>query len=170
MATSRPKYLPDNRKFFPNRNKSNHFITSDQGDSHNCIAYAVADYDHNWWPRPKRAYIPGFGEMEWEKQPQYRWPNGCREDETLEAFIEAFGTRGFTLCPNDGKFEKGFIKVALYAYANDFGMLVPTHAAVQTRQGKWRSKMSADHDIEHTLEALEGPAYGKVVVFLIKQI
>ena len=169
MAKSRPRHLPDEPRYFPNRNKRNHIVTSDQGDSHNCIAYAVGDYNSNWWPRKKLVYIPGFGDLKWEDQPRYKWPEGCGEDETIEAFVRAFETKGFKKC-EDGEFEKGSRKIALYAIRGEDGQLTPTHAAVQTRQGKWRSKIGNDHDIEHTLGALEGPVYGTVLLFLSKKL
>jgi hypothetical protein len=172
MGKSRPKHLPDELHYFPNRNKTNHAVTSDRTDSHNCIAFAAGDYDHNWWPRKKTVFVPWIGEIRWENQPRYMWPEGCDEDETIEAFIQAFGTKGFKKCKDgeDGSFEKGIQKIALYAKTGADGKLSPTHAAVQTRQGKWRSKLSADHDIEHTLEALEGSSYGTVALFLSKEL
>ena len=46
---------------------------------------------------------------------------------------------------------------ALFADAADR----PTHAAKQLPNGRWTSKLGRSQDVEHTLEGLEGSAYGR---------
>ena len=52
--------------------------------------------------------------------------------------------------------EVGYEKIALYALG-----VKPTHAARQTKSGKWTHKMGSDIDLETTLKGVEGPKYGK---------
>ena len=70
---------------------------------------------------------------------------------------------GYAECAN-GQFEKGCEKIALYA-VND----TPKHAARQVSEDRWSSKVGKYIDIEHNVDALEGPAYGYVVKFFEKQ-
>jgi hypothetical protein len=87
-------------------------------------------------------------------------------DETLQSFVLAFNTLGYTSC-DDGKLEHGFEKVAIYA--DDAG--TPTHMARQLLSGIWISKCGGLEDIEHeTLDALEGPIYGTAVQFLKRSL
>lgn len=121
--------------------------------TYNCIAWAAGKKDGFWWPRPEAGY---------------HWPPGLPREqigqETLENFIKAFETEGFTVCESD-RFENGFEKVAIYVKNNDN----PTHAARLLPSGLWTSKLGDDEDIEHTtLKCLEGKQYGKVRVFLKK--
>lgn len=125
--------------------------TRDSDDKYNCIAWAVGKKDNFWWPRK----LGGF-----------YWPDGLPREplnkETVENFIRAFESEGFEKC-NDGEFENGFEKVAIYV--NHVG--VPKHAARSLPNGVWTSKMGDDEDIEHaTLEVLEGHGFGKARVFL----
>jgi hypothetical protein len=117
---------------------------------YNCIAWAAGVDTEWWWPL---------------KQAGYEWP-GMRHEipgqETIENFISAFESRGFTCCGN-GKYENGFEKVALYVDGNQH----PTHAARLLPTGVWTSKLGDDEDIEHkTLKCLEGKQYGRVCVYM----
>ena len=74
---------------------------------------------------------------------------------------------GFESCDDDA-LEDGIEKVALFA---DGGLF--THTARQLRSGRWTSKLGADCDIEHELEALvshRSPSalyrYGEIVAFM----
>src|SRR5262245_58256884 len=116
---------------------SNYRVSSPATPTYNCIAFAAGRDDRWWWPGPF-SY----------------WPAGVPKDETLEAFVLAFGTLGYTVC-DDGLPEVGFEKVAIYA--DRYG--TPTHMARQLNTGIWVSKCGELEDIEHdTLEALEGHA------------
>jgi hypothetical protein len=84
--------------------------------------------------------------------------------ESVDAFVQAFSTKGFFPCA-DGSLEQGFEKIALYAINTK-----PTHASRQLVDGNWTSKLGKDHDVSHTIGALDGPAYGSVVMFLKRTI
>src|SRR5579862_1259345 len=82
---------------FPNLRKTAYEVTSWPAP-YNCIAWAAEDTRRPWWPNAR---------------PDYYWPDGCPEAETVEAFIETFKTLGYEPC-SDGSFEDGFLKVAIF--------------------------------------------------------
>jgi hypothetical protein len=132
------------RHVLPNLTVDNYRITSPTTWDYNCLAWAVGVTDAWWWPVPGRF-----------------WPPGIPREETLDAVVAAFGTRGFSPCAG-ADFEAGLEKIALYA-AGD----IPTHAARQLPNGWWTSKLGPSFDIEHdTPEAVAGGAYGDPVAFL----
>lgn len=129
------KWFPDLDSYFWKRH-------SDCSGIYNCIAYAVGD-THNWWSPLPRSY----------------WPQGLLRAETVEAYTEAFKTKGFDPCAN-GTLEIGFDKIVLYLL-ND----VPCHAARQVSFGEytgfWVSKLGGNIDIIHEKpESLSGNEYG----------
>lgn len=133
---------------FPNLRTEGFRRTSDP-DFYNCIAFAVGDSSHSFWP----SRYPQFSDDS--------WPVGIPAQETVEAFLAFFRLHEFVPC-DDGAVEPGVEKIALYALGSR-----PTHAARQWSDGTWRSKLGVPHeDIQHTLAGLEGPAYGKVAFFL----
>jgi hypothetical protein len=133
--------------YFPNLNPSNFRVTSPASPTYNCIAWAAGQTDAWWWPdRMGVAY----------------WPEGAPREESLDAFLRAFETLGYTRCDSDA-LEPGFEKVALYARGT-----VPAHAARQTDDGNWTSKLGELEDIEHTLDGLTGALYGTVVQLLMR--
>jgi hypothetical protein len=149
-------------KSFPLLNNSNHRTTSDPVEEQNCIAFAAGDRTHCWWP---------IIESPHKCRPPYFWPKACDPEETIEAFVCAYQVVGFQKCDEGetGSLENGIEKIAIFAKDfNNGKSKEPTHAAVQspTRNGKWRSKMGKQEDIEHELHLLEGRLYGKVVVFM----
>lgn len=84
----------------------------------------------------------------------------------LEAYKKAYGTLSYAECA-DGKYEPEYEKVAIYIDREG----KPTHAARQLSSGRWTSKLGQHVDIDHeTLEALEGPTYGTVAVFMKRRI
>lgn len=116
----------------------------------NCFAWAAGDPTRNWYPRgdPDCSY----------------WPPGVRDDLHVDAFVEAYATRGFATC-DDGKLVEGIEKIALYA--SDDGE--PLHAARQLPDGRWESKMGTWEDIHHgSTDCLEGGEYGRVVMYLAR--
>jgi hypothetical protein len=128
-------------------------VTSPRSNGYNCIAWAAGDNTRWWWPTPLRGV-------------NY-WPRGIPREETLAAFISAFGTRGFAPCA-DGSLEDGIEKVALFAKRVG-ASLIPTHAALQLETGQWTSKMGTLEDITHfTLNAVDGPVYGEAVQFMAR--
>ena len=134
---------------FPCMTETNYHVTSPEDVQYNCIAWAAGENDVWWWP--DRMFI-GY------------WPDQAPRRETAEAFIQAFSTKGYFPC-NDGNLEAGFAKIALYALNE-----IPTHAARQLPDGNWTSKLGKIQDVSHTIDALDGPKYGSVVLFLKKAI
>ena len=89
------------------------------------------------------------------------WLPGVPREETLTVFVAAFAALGYAPCDVADQ-EPGFEKVALFAQPSG----VPTHAARQLAGGAWTSKLGTLEDIEHSLHALEGEVYGRVVQLL----
>jgi hypothetical protein len=161
----RRKRLEFDAQDFPNLTNANHRVTSDPVEEQNCIAFAIGDKIRWWWPIPD---FPG------PLPSPYFWPLTCPLEATIEAFVFALGTVGFESCPptEDGRLEDHVEKIAIFStWVSDKAGVrkEPTHAAIQSplRNGKWRSKMGADEDIEHdTLAALAGKLYGEVDLFM----
>jgi hypothetical protein len=133
-----------NESLFPDLVRTGYAVTSPPDPVYNCISHATGRAGAWWWPDPD-----GFD----------YWPSGIVRERTLAAFLQAFGTVGYSPCP-DGSLEPGWEKIAIYATHEG-----PTHAARQLPNGRWTSKLGPDDDIEHALEGLESPLYGSVVQF-----
>jgi len=138
---------------FPRLGDSSYRITSPSTKDYNCIAWAAADSQQWWWPDPD------------PNNDAPHWPKGIAREETLAAFLAAFGTLGYVPCVGE-EIEPGFEKVALFADADN----IPTHAARQLLGGSWTSKIGRREDIEHALHDLEGEAYGVVVQILKRSL
>lgn len=95
-------------------------------------------------------------------EPEVTWPDGIRNDESVEAIVEYFTSTGYVPCDNP-ELEHGYLKVAVFV-KDDY----PTHACRQLGSQKWTSKMGFDGvDIEHDdLECIEGDQYGTAAVFM----
>lgn len=130
---------------FPRLDPENHEITSPSTPRYNCIAWAAGDERRSWWPDVDEVAY---------------WPENVPRIETAEGFAAAFRTLGDSPC-GDGEFEPGYEEVALYA---DQG--TPTHAARQLSDGRWSSKLGQSVDIAHAPDALDGPLYGAIVLYL----
>lgn len=131
---------------FPNLQEAGYLVTSEVTPQYNCIAWAAGDDGRWWWPDPmEQAY----------------WPPDIPREETLDAFIQTYAKLGSQPCENE-ELEPAYEKIALFASSNG----VPTHAARQLPNGSWTSKLGRQEDIEHSLEGVEGPAYGTVVRFM----
>jgi hypothetical protein len=151
------EHLPfDREAFFPQLRRDEYRKTSDEDGKYNCIAHAATRDDNWWWPVGPD--IEGV-----------YWPEGVAIAETIEAFIHAYETEGYSVCQTH-ELEDGIEKIAIYVEAD-----IPTHAARQLEDGCWTSKLGDWEDIRHrTLEALEtgdddthqGLAYGKVAVIM----
>lgn len=137
---------PSVKQQFPNLDDSNHFETSPRSTKYNCIAWAAGDCSKFWWPL--YAY----------------WPSGVSTDLTLDSFIAAFKTLGYQSC-NGSEYEPNFEKIAIYTKSGQ-----PTHAARQLVNGRWTSKLGRYVDIEHSIDALDGPAYGSVEAYLKRPV
>lgn len=130
---------------FPRLAIGGYRVASVATSNYNCIAWAAGRTDRWWWPS-RDAF----------------WPPDIPAQETLDAFVRAYETLGFTPCA-DAALEPGFEKIAIYA--NPGGS--PKHAARQLSSGKWTSKLGRAVDIEHVDPgALEGQLYGSTCLFL----
>jgi len=133
---------------FPNLNSTNSRPTSPYDEDYNCIAWAAEDTDYWWWP---------------DAMGQKYWPTEVPREETLAAFVRAYGIQGYIeRC--DATVEQGKQKIAIYTASNG----KPKHAARQIPDGWWASKLGQLIDIEHEFAALDGPAYGTVAVILAR--
>lgn len=138
---------PQIERVFPRLSTAHYSITSPAEKGYNCIAWAAGDTTA-WW----------------EPDLQYTcfWPDSIPRVYSVETYVKAFETLGFTRC-QDARCEDGFEKVAIYVSSDG----IPTHAARQLSSGMWTSKLGNSEDIEHgKLEALEGPIYGAVATVL----
>lgn len=139
---------PDTRGMFPNLNDDDFECTSEDTIDYNCIAHAAGDKERWWWPSAVDSY----------------WPRGVPQEETPEAFVQAYATIGYELC-DGAELEDGFEKIAIYVWEG-----LVRHAAIQLVDGRWSSKLGSDIDIRHrSLECLVGfgeREYGQASIFL----
>lgn len=135
---------------FPDLQEEHHEVTSQATREYNCIAWAAGDVENWWWP---------------DEMGTAYWPANVPREQTILAFVLAYGTIGFVPCDR-GSLEVGFEKIALYASAGE-----PTHAARQLPNGRWTSKLGEFEDIAHVnIECLHGPCYGQVAIYLKRPI
>lgn len=138
---------------FPNLNAGNHRETAKADGAYNCIAWAAGSTDA-WWD-------PAQGVA----GKKYYWPPNAPLDYKTTSLIVAFESVGFMLCA-DGSLESRVEKIVIYADGPEY-----THAARQLDSGKWTSKMGDFERIEHdTPEDLVGPAFGKIAVYMKRQL
>ena len=140
----RPKHLKP-CPLLPNLRKKNNDVASDIDGKYNCISFAAGITNIKWWPT-------------WTNDAY--WPPSAPKVETVEAFVWAFSTLGYSVSEN-GDYVKGVEKVALYTKLGK-----PTHAAKQVGPGKWQSKLGNFYDIVHTARAVSGGSYGEIELFL----
>ena len=89
------------------------------------------------------------------------WPPDVERSHTLQALTAVFRTLGYVVADNPD-LEPGYNKIALYADSDGY-----THAARQTPDGKWRSKMGDLELIEHrTPWSLDGGRYGNAQMYM----
>ena len=98
MATSRRAFIS---RELPNLKGTRFRITSPQDRDYNCIAWAAEDTSRAWWP----------GEL--------HWPAGVPEKDSIEAFVSAFETLGYSEINNVGPPEEGVARVALFGQASE---------------------------------------------------
>lgn len=122
-------------------------FTSPVDLNYNCLAWALS-YNNRYLDRGNGCF--------------WAWPD-C-SPETAEGWACVCKHHQFELVPDgDIGFTPGIEKVVILR--NDVGDL---HAARQSRDGKWKSKLGWGPDIDHIdLRALER-AYGKIVIVLQK--
>ena len=121
---------------FPNLAKENFAIVCPPCERYNCLAYAVGDTGQPW------SNVP----------PDY-WPPEVPRSPTVAGLERLFRWLGFKKCGGP-RLETGYQKVALYGKQGEW-----THAALQTPNGRWRSKLGKGELIEHeTPNGVAGPA------------
>ena len=142
-------------RIFPRLASDQNFkITSKKTSDYNCIAWAY-NIDNRWmWPNTgEHPFLDGVD----------YWPDNSVMRPTIENFIQAFKLKGYECCEN-GDFEEGYQKVALYAKPESDEC---THAARQLRNGFWTSKIGHLEDIQHgTAYTIENNSYGEVRCFM----
>lgn len=144
-------YSPDIAQALPQLQPDNHNITSPYTDEYNCIAWAAGEDDRWWWP---------------VNSPFVYWPPGIPRTETIDSFILAFETLGYSQC-NNGNVEHNLEKVVLYVDNNG----KPTHMARQLVDGNWTSKCGKWCDISHdTPDVVAGGTYGVSSIYLSRPI
>ena len=124
-------------------------VTSLATGNYNCIAWALENTSHFYWPGPEAFFY---------------WEFDLLREETIDSFVQLFARYGYEICENALK-EKGFTKIALFTKDN-----VPTHAARQLPNGLWTSKLGILEDVRHTLFAISDGLYGSVALVLKKKI
>lgn len=141
---------PTLEQLFPNLASADYEITSPATRQYNCVAWAA-----------------GYDDVPWDQNavPYAYWPHRIPRDGSTGSLVAAFGTLGYTRCDNGG-FEDGFEKIAIYGQANDDW----THAARQLADGSWTSKLGGREDIRHkSPQDLVGDDYGRVVCYLVRR-
>ena len=132
---------------FPRLTSEGFEVVGQPSARYNCIAYAAGDVSE-WWE-------PSVGRY---------WPDYATRSDRIESLIEVFAGLGFGQC-QDSSLESGYEKVALY---EEEGVL--KHAALQTPDGRWRSKMGRGPVIEHrSPESLSGGMYGSPTIYMRRQ-
>jgi len=131
---------------FPNSLTEPFVATSPKDFKYNCIGWAC-----------------GTKTRMWPNMYSYYWPPGIPTIEDVNSFIELFQSKGYEVCDN-GDLEKGYLKVAIYAYHDG----KPSHAARQLENGKWTSKLGVHQDVSHSIFSMSDGDYGNVVHYMRK--
>lgn len=100
----------------------------------------------------------------WWPTPGYYWPSDAPREETIAAFVHAFGLLGYKPSSDIAPPYKADL-VALYADSAG----APTHMARLLPSGQWTSKLGSGVDIiHHDLSLIQGTIYGNVVLLLAR--
>lgn len=127
---------------FPNLTPTNHTEDSPMTVAYNCHAWAVG-YDDRWFSH----------DGNW-------WPDSVPRGKTLRHYRTAYESIGFRVCQG-WDYEEGFDKIAIYELRGEV-----KHTARLLSDGKWTSKMGKAQDITHSVDALDGPFYGQITLFM----
>jgi hypothetical protein len=131
---------------FPNLAQTSYAVTSPETVVYNCVAFAAGEDHRQWWPDSMNVAY---------------WPNNVSRSETVDSFLSAFRTIGYSPCESavpDATFEK------IAIFVRDDGR--PTHVARQLQDGKWASKLGRQEDIQHELNSLDSQRYGAAKYFM----
>jgi hypothetical protein len=89
--------MDDLESLFPSLRGSGYVVTSPEDIRYNCLAWAADDTERWWWP-----------------DEDSHWAEGAVREETIAAFVAAYGELGFVSC--DGPvLELGYEKIVVYA-------------------------------------------------------
>jgi hypothetical protein len=150
------EYDPYLEERFPKLRPGLYRVKSPRDAKYNCFAFAANDTQHIWeYTGPGR--LGG-----------YFWPAEVK-GESLEDFVRVYELLGFQVC-DAAELEPDVVKIAIYVDRT----ASTSHAARQTRQGTWKSKLGIrGKDIEHAslelLEGDEGDEYGRVAKLMKKR-
>jgi hypothetical protein len=139
---SLPDRDPDLEADFPRLLATPYSIKSDTDPRYNCVAFAVGDLGNFWYDIKVNGYY---------------WPPNAPSADSLDGWVKVFTDHGYR-DTEDSSLEPEFEKIAIYETDN-----VPEHVARQKASGVWISKMGTGHDIEHTIESLEGGIAGDLL-------
>ena len=133
---------------FPNLANEDFEIIGPASDVYNCIAYAA-----------------GYSDQPWSDEQGDYWPPQVAQNPTVRGLENLFKWLGFKKC-HGPRLEAGYEKVALYGSMNLW-----THAALQTPNGRWRSKLGEKQLIEHqTPPGVSGEQYGRPYLYMRRRI
>jgi hypothetical protein len=123
-------------------------VTSEWDDNYNCIGFAITN-----------------GKLEnWNHLQPNKWIG--QRTPSIHSLVRVCEARDFKRCGMDMSLEPGFEKIALYELRGMY-----THAARQLPDGRWKSKLGEDEDIEHdTPECLCGKFYGQVHCIMRREL
>lgn len=131
-------------KAFPKLSSEDIEFVGEPTNRYNCIAYAAGDTTKPW--------------IHYE---EHYWPPHATRSDNIQSLVEVFAGLGFEQC-QDSSVEDNYEKVALYEQQGEW-----QHAAIQTPNGRWRSKMGIGPVIEHrSPESLSGGMYGDATVYM----
>lgn len=146
----RPEAEEDLKRRFPRLASTRFEVTSDDTPKYNCLAWVLGDQEN--WISPT-LFDEDLG--------LYPWPEGVPRENTVDAWMLALESYGFTRC-EDASLEPGRDKVAVYW--NETTQEI--HFALQLASGLWTSKVGRWEDITHELGGLAGDRYGEVMGFV----
>lgn len=133
---------------FPGLIGSDWRVTSPADRRYNCIAWAIGDSQHVWWPDADRVDC---------------WPRDVVRSNHIDQLLLFLERQRFAPCIDDS-YKAPIEKIALYGANNRV-----RHAARQVGPHRWTSKIGRLEDIEHNLAALEGDEYGRVLLLMRRE-
>jgi hypothetical protein len=146
----RPEAEADLKRRFPQLATTQFEVTSEDTTDYNCFAWILGDKGN--WISP---------DLFDENLGLYPWPEGVPRENSVEAWMLALETYGFSRC-EDGSLQEGMDKIAIYFNAQSESV----HFALQLTSELWTSKIGQWEDISHELEGLTGARYGRVIGFM----
>ncbi len=128
--------------WFPEINTLKVDIVCPPTHNFNCVGLALNDTDRWWWPG---------GAF---------WPDGVRDDETVEAFDDLLinHCHGEVIDKDWQVYQPGYVNLALFVDNTD----EPQHLARLLPNGKWISKLGGNFGFTHELSEAETGIYGQV--------